>query len=99
MLESTFPEIRLPEDLYNLVKKEFQENYSHLDGVLNGAIFDNRGISDISKYPTFDIKIPGALLHIPPQLYFLKRSIVGIEQYFLQIIPNQFSVYYEYKSE
>lgn len=93
LLESTFNELRLPEDLYNLFKQELQDHYSHLDGVDDGSVFDDKGITDISKYPTFDVKLPGAILHIPPQLYFMKRNIVGLEQYFLQIVPNQFSVW------
>lgn len=92
LLESTFNEIRLPEDLYNLFKDEMKENYDYLDGVADGTIFDDKGITHIQNYPTFDVKLPGAVLHLPPQLYFIKRDIVGLEQYFLHIKPNKFSV-------
>lgn len=92
LLESAITEIRLPEDLYQMFVKEMQNSYSMLEGVSNGNVFDNKGVFNITGFPTFDLQIPGALLHFPPELYFLKKDVVGISNYFLQIVPNQFSV-------
>ena len=71
---------------------EMHNSYSELEGVSNGNIFDNKGIFNITGFPTFDLQIPGALLHFPPELYFLKKDVVGISNYFLQIVPNHFDV-------
>ena len=38
------------------------------------------------------MKIPGALLHLPPQLYFVKKTTESGERYFLQIMMNHFEV-------
>ena len=92
VLESTFTEIRLPQDLYDIFVREMRASFSHLEGVKDGRIFDEKGINSLEGYPSFDIKIPGALLHLPPELYFLKKRVVGIEQYFLDIKPNHFQV-------
>ena len=94
LLESTITEIRLPSDLYQMYVNEMHNSYSHLEGVANGIIFDNKGIFNITGFPTFDLQIPGALLHFPPELYFMKREVVGVSNYFLQIVPNQFDVGY-----
>ena len=92
LLESVFSEIRLPEDLYNKYVSEMKESYGSLEGVADGIVFGGAGIRDISAYPTFDVKIPGALLHLPPQLYFVKKTTESGERYFLQIMMNHFEV-------
>ena len=89
LLESVFSEIRLPEDLYNKYVSEMKESYGSLEGVADGSVFGGAGIRDISAYPTFDVKIPGAL---PPQLYFVKKTTESGERYFLQIMMNHFEV-------
>ena len=71
---------------------EMHESYSHLEGVSSGIIFGNKGIFNITGFPTFDLQIPGALLHFPPELYFLKKDVVGVSSYFLQIVPNHLDV-------
>ena len=45
-------------------------------------------MATLEGYPTFDVKIPGALLHLPPQLYFVKKE----GRFFLQIVANDFEV-------
>ena len=92
LLESVFSEIRLPEDLYNKYVSEMKESYGSLEGVADGSVFDGAGIRDISNYPSFDVKIPGALLHLPPQLYFVKNTTESGERYFIQIVMNNFEV-------
>ena len=57
-------------------------------GVADESVFNGVPISDISHYPTFDLQIPGALLHFPPQLYFLKED-GGFK---LQIVQNNYQV-------
>ena len=62
------------------------------EGVSDGFIFENKGIANVTGFPTFDIHIPGAILRIPPELYFMTENISGADYYFLQIVPNQFEV-------
>lgn len=57
-------------------------------GVADESVFNGASIGDISHYPTFDLQIPGALLHFPPQLYFLKED----GRYTLQIVQNNYEV-------
>ena len=102
LLETVIKEIRLPQDLYDMYRKEMEKDYGHLPGgrmgwnerkgVANGDIFENKGIASIADFPTFDIHIPGAILRIPPELYFMTETINGSDLYFLQIIPNKFMV-------
>ena len=102
LLETAIKEIRLPQDLYDLYRKEMEKEYSYLlgkrmwvnelGGVSSGDIFENKGIASIDGFPTFDIHIPGAILRIPPELYFMTETISGSDYYFLQIIPNLFEV-------
>ena len=57
-------------------------------GVADGSVFEGVSVADISKYPTVDLQIPGALLHFPAQLYFLKVD----GRYTLQIVQNDYEV-------
>ncbi|KAK8828253.1 hypothetical protein WA538_002765 [Blastocystis sp. DL] len=86
LLETTFKEIRIPRDLFELYVKEMKSAYGALEGVADGSVFEGVSVADISKYPTFDLQIPGALLHFPPQLYFLKED----GRYTLQIVQNDY---------
>ena len=102
ILETAVKEIQLPQDLYDLYRKKMEKEYSHLpgirmwvnelEGVASGEIFENKGITSVDGFPTFDIHIPGAILRIPPELYFMTETVSGSEYYFLQIIPNVFEV-------
>ena len=69
---------------------------NELEGVSSGEIFENKGITSVDGFPTFDIHIPGAILRIPPELYFMTETISGSDYYFLQIIPNVFEVMNEH---
>lgn len=55
-------------------------------------MFKGQSISSIDGFPTFDVQLPGVLLHLPPSLYFLRTDASGSASWKLQIIPNQFQV-------
>lgn len=88
LLESVFSEIKLPRDLYDKLVAQLKEDFAALEGVADGSVFQGKGVTTLEGYPTFDVKIPGALLHLPPQLYFVKKD--GL--FFLQIVANDFEV-------
>lgn len=88
LLESVFSEIKLPRDLYDKLVAQLKEDFAALEGVTDGSVFEGKGVTTLEGYPTFDVKIPGALLHLPPQLYFVKKE--GL--FFLQIVANDFEV-------
>ena len=77
LLESAFSEIKLPRDLYDKLVAQLKADFATAEGV-----------ATLEGYPTFDVKIPGALLHLPPQLYFVKKE----GRFFLQIVANDFEV-------
>ena len=88
LLESTSTAITLPERLFDMFKRELQESYGDLEGVTDGSVFERKGIQSINHYPTFDLQLSGALLHLPPQLYFMKKN----DLYYLQIQASNYSV-------
>lgn len=42
LLETTFKEIRIPQDLFELYVKEMKNAYGGLEGVLSGELSDRR---------------------------------------------------------
>lgn len=61
-------------------------------GVSDGSVFKGQAIQSIDGFPTFDVQLPGVLLHLPPSLYFLRSSSAEPASWKLQIVPNQFEV-------
>ena len=57
-------------------------------GVADERVFRGEAIDDIRGFPSFDLQIPGALLHFPPQLYFLRQE----GGFTLQIVQNEYAV-------
>ncbi|KAK8815002.1 hypothetical protein WA556_007039 [Blastocystis sp. ATCC 50177/Nand II] len=86
LLESAFSEIKLPRDLYDKLVAQLKADFAAAEGVADGSVFEGQGVATLEGYPTFDVKIPGALLHLPPQLYFVKKE----GRFFLQIVANDF---------
>ena len=88
LLEAAFSEIKLPRDLYDKLVAQLKADFAAAEGVADGSVFEGQGVATLEGYPTFDVKIPGALLHLPPQLYFVKKE----GRFFLQIVANDFEV-------
>lgn len=64
LLESAFSEIKLPRDLYDKLVAQLKADFATAEGVADGSVFEGRGVATLEGYPTFDVKIPGALLHL-----------------------------------
>ena len=78
--------IRLPEPIFNQFKTFLQTNYPTLPGV-NGTLFIGGAINDISKFPTFDIRVSGVLLHLSPSQYFINYD-ASVNEFYLGIQPT-----------
>lgn len=104
LLETAFKEIRLPQDLFDSYEAEMKASYASLPGrilrfrfiagVSDGSVFKGEAIHSIEGFPTFDVQLPGVLLHLPPSLYFLRSNSAGSASWKLQIVPNEFEVYF-----
>ena len=102
LLETVFKEIRLPQDLFDSYVAEMKVSYASLPGrirrfrsipgVSDGSVFKGEAIQSIEGFPTFDVQLPGVLLHLPPSLYFLRSSSAESASWILQIVPNEFEV-------
>ena len=90
LLETAFLEIRVPQDLYDQYVEAMKELYSELPGVSDGTVFQKEPISSVAGFPIFDIQLPGVLIHLPPELYFIRKQAESGEQWILQIVPNEF---------
>lgn len=61
-----------------------KQNYPSLPGVADGSLFIGAAINDISKFPTFDIRVSGILFHLSPHQYFIQYD-VSVNQFILGI--------------
>lgn len=62
-------------------------HYPDLPGVEDGSLFKGATIHDISKFPTFDIRLSGVLLHLSPQQYFMNLDPT-VNDYNLDIVES-----------
>ena len=85
--------IRLPEPIFNQFKTFLQTNYPDLPGV-NGTLFIGGAINDITKFPTFDIRVSGILFHLPPYQYFINYD-GSVNEFYLGIQSTP-KVYFKY---
>ena len=102
----------IPDSMWNSLVSYFQEKYCHLDGVCGSpSIFDrpsaNQAVclthSPYETFPTLGLVVGGAVLRLPPSLYFIqyKKNIycLGIQPGPIMVIGDAvlrgFTVYYE----